>query len=79
MGAIRYRIRRFTSDGEFVLEWGDFGVGDRHFQLPTGVFVDAEGFVYTSDGRTEQVQKYTPEGELLARFGAKGALDGQSK
>jgi sugar lactone lactonase YvrE len=27
--------------------------------------VDSKGFVYTSDGNTEQVQKYTPKGVAL--------------
>ena len=75
----RYRIRKFDSSGKFLLEWGDFSDLKRHFKLPTGVFVDAQGFVYTSDGATEAVQKYTPEGKLLVRFGSKGVEDGQSK
>ena len=75
----RYRIRKFDGSGKFLLEWGDFSDLKRHFKLPTGVFTDAQGFVYTSDGATEQVQKYTPEGKLLVRFGSKGVEDGQSK
>ena len=75
----RYRIRKFNSSGKFLLEWGDFSDLKRHFKLPTGVFTDAEGFVYTSDGATEAVQKYTPEGKLVVRFGSKGVKDGQSK
>ena len=75
----RYRIRKFDSSGKFLLEWGDFSDLKRHFKLPTGVFTDAEGFVYTSDGATEAVQKYTPEGKLVVRFGSKGVKDGQSK
>ncbi len=75
----RYRIRKFDSSGKFLLDWGDFSDLKRHFKLPTGVFVDAQGLVYTSDGATEQVQKYTPEGKLVVRFGSKGVEDGQSK
>lgn len=41
--------------------------------------MDSQGFVYTSDGNTEQVQKYTPKGKLMVKFGAKGAKDRQSR
>jgi sugar lactone lactonase YvrE len=75
----RYRIRKFDSSGKFLLEWGDFSDLKRHFKLPTGVFVDSQGFVYTSDGQTQQVQKCTPDGKLVVRFGSKGVKDGQSK
>ena len=75
----RYRIRKFDARGKFALEWGDFSDGERHFKLPTGIFVDDKGFVYTSDGNTEQVQKYSPKGKLVVKFGSKGAKDGQSR
>ena len=75
----RYHIRKFDRSGRFLTEWGDFGTGDREFKMATSVFVDAKGFIYTSDGQTEQVQKFTSEGKLVGRFGAKGSKDGQSK
>ncbi len=75
----RYRIRKFDSDGKFLFEWGDFSDRTREFRLPTGIFIDGKGFVYTSDGNTEQVQKYSPKGKLVVKFGAKGAKDGQSR
>lgn len=75
----RYRIRKFDARGKFALEWGDFSDRTREFRLPTGLYIDDKGFVYTSDGNTEQVQKYSPKGKLVVKFGAKGAKDGQSR
>ena len=75
----QHRIRKFDTRGKFLLKWGDFSDRTREFRLPTGIYIDDKGFVYTSDGNTEQVQKYSPKGKLVVKFGAKGAKDGQSR
>jgi hypothetical protein len=73
----RYRVRKFDRNGKFVLEWGEFGTGDRQFRQATGILVDKDGNVYTADGVNEQIQKFDPNGKLLVRYGSKGKAEMQ--
>ena len=72
-----FRVQKFSSEGEFLLEWGSSGEQDGQFQPPTvgPVSVDAEGKVHVSDfGR---VQIFDSEGQFLGAFGSFGTGDGQ--
>jgi tripartite motif-containing protein 71 len=53
---------------ELVLQWGSTGAGDGQFQYPTGVAVDRDGNVYVSDGGSRRIQKFTSEGQFLAKW-----------
>ncbi|NTU62475.1 MAG: hypothetical protein HGB05_03530, partial [Chloroflexi bacterium] len=44
-----YRIIEFSSDGEFVRTWGDFGTGNTEIGLAAGVTVDPFGYVWVTD------------------------------
>ena len=75
------RVQKFTTEGRFVgkfgkhgSEPGEFGgsqpVGGR-FAGPQFVAFDRAGNVYTTDAALGRVQKFTPEGKLLAHWGSK--------
>ncbi len=53
----------------FVTQWGTTGSGPGQFQSPTGVATDAAGNVYVLDDQLASIQKFTPDGRLLATFG----------
>jgi streptogramin lyase len=72
-----YRVRKFDPNGKFLMEWGEFGTGERQFRQATGILVDKDGNVYTADGVNEQIQKFDPNGKLLVRYGSKGKGDAQ--
>jgi DNA-binding beta-propeller fold protein YncE len=63
------RVQKFTSDGEFLLEWGGF-------KKPAGIAVDREGFVYVSDYDADNVKKFDASGRLDARWGKNGKEEG---
>jgi DNA-binding beta-propeller fold protein YncE len=44
-----FRVIEFTSDGQFVRTWGDFGEGLAGFGLASAVDVDGQGRVWVSD------------------------------
>jgi uncharacterized protein (TIGR03663 family) len=77
-----HRIQVFDSDLEFVRMWGspasslDNPEQDR-FWGPRDVAVDANGDVWVSDGGTNRVLKFTPEGDFIAAFGGRGSGPGQ--
>jgi DNA-binding beta-propeller fold protein YncE len=54
-----YRVIEFTSTGEFVRTWGDFGSGANEIGLPAGVAVDPAGFVWVTDAGNNRILRYT--------------------
>ena len=64
--------RNSRRDGRSLGAWGGFGSGDGQFNLPWGITQDREGFLYVADWRNDRIQKFTPDGAFVARFGASG-------
>ena len=54
-----YRVIEFTSAGEFVRTWGDFGSGPNEIGLAAGVAVDPAGFVWVTDAGNNRILRYT--------------------
>jgi tripartite motif-containing protein 71 len=81
------RILKYDPQGTFVLQWGSKGSGDGQFEfvpddpnagpLAGFIAVDAQGNVYVSDSYNHRVQKFDPNGKFLAKWGSKGADEGQ--
>jgi sugar lactone lactonase YvrE len=72
-----FRVQKFDSDGEFLLEWGSQGEGDGQFVPPAGgpIAVDPQGNVYVSD--FAHVQLFDSDGEFLSAFGSLGTGEGE--
>ncbi len=69
------RVQQFARDGAFVRQFGAPGRGDGQFQRerqlgPTGIATDRDGFVYVADTWNHRIQKFTPEGAFVAKWGA---------
>lgn len=82
------RIQQFTPDGEFIRKWESCGLGTENPIEPDDIGIDDDGNVYVlsydalaiSDivvQRFCNVQKFSPEGELIAKWGNAGTEDGQ--
>jgi len=61
--------KRLTPQIAFLAQWGSFGLEDREFDLPRAVTVDREGNVYVVDSGNHRVQKFSRDGQLLAKWG----------
>jgi len=53
------------STGVPVFGFGTRGQGINQFDLPAGVHIDDQGFVYVADTQNQRVRKYTPSGRLV--------------
>jgi len=53
-----YRIIEFTSSGEFVRTWGDFGTSLEEFGLTSGIAVDPLGFVWVADTGNNRILRF---------------------
>ena len=70
-------VQKFTKDGEFISKFGSEGEGDGQLDLPWGICLDNEGYIYIADWRNDRIQKFTSDGEFVAKFGTSGDGDGQ--
>jgi len=85
-----HRVSKFTGDGTFVTKWGFpcplsgscfGGTGEGEFIHPTGIAVDADGFVYVTDSgkpaavggaHSDRVQKFDGDGNFVTQWGSEG-------
>ena len=55
-----HRVQKFTAEGKFLTEWGEFGEAPGQFNVSLGIAVDAAGNVYVSDSHNHRIQKFAP-------------------
>jgi sugar lactone lactonase YvrE len=85
-----HRTQRFTTEGVFVGKWASPGLqGEGEHDLPahiavaygipcpSGVAVASDGSVYVADYHNHRIQKFSPSGEYLTRWGSLGSGDGE--
>ncbi len=66
-----------SRDYKLVDEWGSSGSEEGQFLQPFGIALDGDDTVFISDPMNHRIQKFTPEGELLAAWGTYGRDQGQ--
>jgi hypothetical protein len=71
------RVRKFTSDGAFLLAWGASGSDPGQFDSPGAIVVDHHDNVWVADGGNSRVQKFSADGAFLLAVGSPGSGDGQ--
>jgi len=79
-----HRVQRFSADGQFLGQWGSFGMsalgdplGQGAFYGPRAVAVAADGTVYVSDTGNKRVQVFSADGAFLREWGGGGSALGQ--
>lgn len=55
----QYRVIEFTSEGDVVRTWGDFGNTPSTFGLTSGIAMDQEGRVWVTDGLYNRILRFT--------------------
>jgi len=69
----KYKVKKFDSEGRFIMQWGSPGQGDGQFNTIVSVKVGRFGTVYVLDvdgGKWEhcRIQKFTTYGQFLGQF-----------
>ncbi|NLN69995.1 MAG: TIGR03663 family protein [Chloroflexi bacterium] len=74
-----HRIQKFSAEGEFITQWGQFGAAEtaHHFWGPRGVAVDHKGRVFVTDTGNKRVVIFDSNGAHLTDFGGAGLGLGQ--
>ena len=62
------RVVKFSSEGQFILEWGKRGTGPGEFGLPHNLVVDDRGRVYVTDRDNQRIQVFDSEGKFLDQW-----------
>ncbi len=70
-------LRKFSSTGASLGQWGTTGTGPGQFLWLDGVAVDGLGHVYTAENVNNRVQKFTTSGTYITQWGYLGSGDGQ--
>lgn len=72
-----HSIKVFTSQGNFVTQWGGQGADDGQFELPTGIAIASNGDVFVMDMSNYRVQKFTSNGTFITSWGSGGMGDNE--
>ncbi|MBI4519693.1 MAG: hypothetical protein HY701_02555 [Gemmatimonadetes bacterium] len=62
------RIAKYTTDGEFVTQFGSVGMGPGQFDLVHGAAVDGSGRIYVSDRMNHRIQVFSENGEYIEEW-----------
>ena len=62
------RVHKFTSGGELIRSWGDYGCDPAQFNLPHSVCTDSDGKVYVADRENHRLQIFDDSGAYLAQW-----------
>jgi hypothetical protein len=71
------RVQKFTSDGNFLMQFGAHGAGNGQFNGAKDVAVDSLGFVYVADEFNNRIQRFSSTGVFLGKWGTIGTGPGQ--
>jgi DNA-binding beta-propeller fold protein YncE len=72
-----HRVVKYSSSGDFLMQFGTFGVGPGQFDRPWGIAIDKSGDIYVTDPFMNRVEKFTATGEFLTQWGTFGNGNGQ--
>jgi DNA-binding beta-propeller fold protein YncE len=70
-------VKLNAQKGTVVARWGQHGNGTGEFDAPSGIAVDARGFVYATEFYNHRVQKLTSDGAFVSQWGTNGRWNGQ--
>jgi hypothetical protein len=62
------KVHKFSSKGERLLSWGEYGCEEGEFNLVHSVCTDSMGKVYVADRENHRVQVFDREGKYLTQW-----------
>ena len=62
------RIVKFSSDGTYLMEWGETGQADGQFRDPHALAMDSQGRLFVGDRANSRLQIFTQDGEHIATW-----------
>lgn len=70
------RIVKFSSDGTYLLEWGETGSEPGQFRTPHALAMDENGLLYVGDRSNRRIQVFEQDGTFVRDFYNLGRASG---
>lgn len=67
-GILNYRVQKFDSNGNYILQLGSNGAGDGYLKSPGGLGIDATNNLYVIDSGHYRTQKFNSSGSFVLKF-----------
>lgn len=67
------RVRKLSSSGAAITQWGTGGSDNGQLSAPHGIAIDRNDNVYVADTGNNRIQKFTSDGRFLTTWGSLGA------
>jgi K319-like protein/PKD domain-containing protein/6-bladed beta-propeller protein/calcineurin-like phosphoesterase family protein/NHL repeat-containing protein len=71
------RVCKLDKNHNFILEFGSKGSGDGQFDHPHSSAVGSDRNYYVNSGNQPYIQKFTPDGKFIKKWGKAGTKDGE--
>lgn len=71
------RIQKFSPDGEYLTEWGQYGEQPGEFNRPQNFVVDSQDRLWVCDACNHRIQVFDTQGKLIQMWGTPGPARGQ--
>ena len=62
------RIVKFSSDGTYLMEWGETGSAPGQFRTPHALAMDSQGLLYVGDRSNRRIQVFEQDGTFVRDF-----------
>ncbi len=62
------RILKYTPEGEFIMEWGEIGIGPGEFRTPHALEMDSRGRLFVADRGNHRIQIFDQDGNYLDSY-----------
>ena len=70
------RIKKYSADGEFILEWGRIGNAPGEFRNPHSMAFDSQGRLFVADRSNHRIQIFDQDGNYIDSYYSHGRVSG---
>ncbi len=70
------RIVKYSSDGRYLMEWGETGSNPGQFRTPHALALDDDGLLYVGDRSNRRIQVFEQDGTFVRDFYNMGRASG---
>ena len=71
------RVQKFSSAGDFLLQWGSHGEEPGQFRRPQNMAIDQDDQIWVTDACNHRIQVFDTAGNLVMYWGTEGNAMGQ--
>jgi tripartite motif-containing protein 71 len=71
-----HRVQKFDSSGNYITQWGSYGIGHGNFNGITGIASDTSDNIWVMDLYNYRLQKFDSAGTFILTTGHNGSTDG---